>query len=354
MGKDRFEDWEVLQYKREPHLILSEARDLVWWNKGALQHFPHLKSGVPLEKLSFPFPQRDLLDSFDLIQKGLTSTSCMVREIHPGQNPVSYFVEMFDMGGVNTMMVFYDMREGSGKVLGQRELLMQLTHKNQFYLDMMHILSHDLRAPLSNIMGLANVAKMQMEKSIEKAGNSLDLLGNNASKVSEMIAEIFQLVMEERLEALPEVVSLDEIIQKSLVTCTSNPSLPEVHLYTEPLGRAFTDKMYAERCVSNVIENAYKYLKASDHGEVRITGIQTVGWKGVQVEDNGPGIPEDILPKIFDIQFRFAKTTIEGQGMGLYMVKRWMEKMNGRVEVESNVREGTRVRLWFPAEPPKV
>ncbi len=340
-------EWEILQCKREPHLIFSNNAQLLWFNENSLKTFPHLFMGSNLNRLSFPFPHNELLHSFDLLQKGLSSTSLVIREIHSGPESLMYFVEMFSISNECVLMVFHDLRNEKQSSLENRELLARLSTKNQFYLDMMHILSHDLRAPLSNVIGLTELLKINGGRSKEKETKSLGLIEVNAKKVISMLSDVFDMVMEERFEAVYCDVNLDSVTQKAISLCTDNPKYPSVHLSTEPLGQIVADIMYAERCLSNVIENAFKYLKGTEGGAVSIRKAQARGWVGVEIEDNGVGIPDDYLDKIFDIEFRFAKEDVKGSGLGLYMVKKWMEKMGGKIEVESTHGVGTKVWLWF-------
>ena len=99
----------------------------------------------------------------------------------------------------------------------------------------------------------------------------------------------------------------------------------------------------------NVIGNAVKFVDGAPRRRVRVE-VRSAGqqWCDVLVEDSGPGIPQEALPRIFDPFYRVPGTKAPGTGIGLATVQRIVQAHRGRVIVDSARGEGTRVELRFP------
>jgi signal transduction histidine kinase len=98
------------------------------------------------------------------------------------------------------------------------------------------------------------------------------------------------------------------------------------------------------QCFSNLLSNAVKFVKPGQRPEVRIWAEQQDGWARIWVEDNGIGIPESMLPRVFDM-FSRGHTTYEGTGIGLALVRKVTDRMGGKAGVESEQGKGS--RFWL-------
>jgi signal transduction histidine kinase len=123
--------------------------------------------------------------------------------------------------------------------------------------------------------------------------------------------------------------------------------------FPEHLAPAFADRDSLHKVLRNLVENAIKY---SPHGgTIHITGEnagETVLWR---VKDQGVGIPEEELEKIFDKFYRVGSTTtrgVRGMGFGLYLVKKNLELNHGSVWVESRLNEGSVFTVTLPKASP--
>lgn len=109
------------------------------------------------------------------------------------------------------------------------------------------------------------------------------------------------------------------------------------------------DRKLLELCIDNLLSNAVKYSPDAD--EIRVTGHADRKWATISVEDQGVGIPEAEIPKVFDRYFRASTSGgIAGTGIGLNMISMIMAKHRGKVDLASRVGEGTRVTLRLPIE----
>jgi len=107
------------------------------------------------------------------------------------------------------------------------------------------------------------------------------------------------------------------------------------------------DRKLLELCIDNLLSNAVKYSPAAD--EVRVSGAVDGPWAAIVVEDDGVGIPEAEIPKVFDRYFRASTSSgIAGTGIGLNMTSMIMDKHRGEVALDSRIGEGTRATLRLP------
>ena len=107
-----------------------------------------------------------------------------------------------------------------------------------------------------------------------------------------------------------------------------------------------TDRYRLSQVIYNLLTNAYKYT--NEHGQVLISSYSESSRTYIEVADNGVGISESDLDKIFNAYFRSAQTSnIQGEGIGLFIVKENLNIMGGGVEVSSVVGKGTTFKIWI-------
>lgn len=234
----------------------------------------------------------------------------------------------------------------------QKELettLEELSARN-FELDqLVYKVSHDLRSPLSSILGLINI--IQNEKSLGTQLKYLDYIENRVRKLDGFIKAMLNYAKVNRSEVEKVKINFEEIIQ----TCIDDLE------YLENFGRMKTDikiednqndfwsdELRMNVIFNNIISNAYKYMNLQEEQSfLKIyINIQSTGLE-VQFKDNGIGIPEEFLDKIFDMFFR-ATNNSEGSGLGMYIVKQTIDKLQGTIKVESQSNKGTEIYIFLP------
>lgn len=112
------------------------------------------------------------------------------------------------------------------------------------------------------------------------------------------------------------------------------------------LPRVLHDSVAVTEAVVNLLENAVKY--SNERKSIAVSMEQSNGDVVVEVADRGIGIPQDLQERIFDKFFRGHSELSTGEGLGLFIVKRTLEKHQGRVELHSKEGQGSRFRLCFP------
>ncbi|MFM2134639.1 MAG: hypothetical protein RL021_39 [Bacteroidota bacterium] len=208
-------------------------------------------------------------------------------------------------------------------------------------------ISHDLRSPLLSINGILSLLKDDREISA-KSRHYIDLAASSTDRLDITIQEILDYSRNARLE-----LRLTEFDLKKVITEIFNDlrfSSPNMDLRLmvqgEPMVRS--DQYRLTTVLKNVIGNAVKYRRTDIPLPFVDVCLKTTARRiELEVRDNGQGIPAGNLPRIFEMFFR-GKSETPGTGLGLYICKEIINKLNGYIEVESVEKEGTCVRMTIP------
>jgi signal transduction histidine kinase len=199
--------------------------------------------------------------------------------------------------------------------------------------------SHDLRAPLSSLLGLIEVAKL------DHAGmdHYLDLMKNKIHDLEEFIKEIISYSRNARMDVRKQPVKLKKTVEEvteALAFSVGNPDICIENLVAEDM-ILHTDSVRLKIVLSNLIDNSLKYRDITKEKPfIRIEALERDDVKVIVVKDNGVGIDQLYLDKIFNMFFRASEQS-KGSGLGLYIVKETLSKINGSIKVESSLGSGT-------------
>jgi len=214
-------------------------------------------------------------------------------------------------------------------------------------LDMlMYRSSHDFRRPLTTLMGLHEIARLTVKEDISK--ELFAKVYATALTMDKMLLKFFMLYNINHFRNFDEGVSLENIvskIDKNLISRKKNidfRSSIDIRKYNANDER----NNLIEIILENLVENSLIY-NSKDHMEVEISITENNELLHIITRDNGNGIPEVQLDKIFEIYFR-GSTLSSGNGLGLYVVKRAVEALNATIKVDSRPNEFTRFEVSFP------
>ncbi|MGI9542227.1 MAG: sensor histidine kinase, partial [Cyclobacteriaceae bacterium] len=208
--------------------------------------------------------------------------------------------------------------------------------------------SHDLRAPLSSLLGLVNIAKMENTNS--KIEGYLNLMKGSVSKLDGLIKDIIHFSRNARLDVEPELVDFRKIISENIENLQYLPGAKRIQIIKEITGRTDfqSDPKRISILFNNLLSNAIRYHDmAKDEPFIKIT-VEVEKHKTIlEVSDNGRGIEKDYVENIFEMFFR-AATDSQGSGLGLYIVKETVEKLKGTISVASKPLVGTTFSIEIP------
>ena len=221
--------------------------------------------------------------------------------------------------------------------------------------EMIANISHDLRTPLTSMQGyLETLVMKEGELSQAERGHYLELALKHGQRLSQLIAELFELAMLESQGTTPdfEPFSLAELVQDVAQKFKLDAQKKGLHLNTEiPEGAPFVsgDIALIERVFENLIENAIKYTAAG--GSIELSVMVEPGIIRARVSDTGLGISEKELPRIFERFYRVEKSrgdVPDGTGLGLAIVQRILQLHNSRISVHSEPGAGTSFTFDLP------
>jgi signal transduction histidine kinase len=222
----------------------------------------------------------------------------------------------------------------------------ELTKRNAELDNFVYSVSHDLRAPLSSILGLINLAKMDKNGN---AGLYLDMIEKSARQQDYFIREILDQSRNARVEVKREPVQLSKIIDETFEQLShASPTGAQVEKIVEinQPEAFYCDNWRLKIIFNNLISNAIRYKNGRDP-VIRIKGSVQGSKAQLCIEDNGRGISKEHLPNLGKMFYR-ATDEGAGSGLGLYIVKETMAKLGGSLAIESVEGEGTTVMLEIP------
>jgi signal transduction histidine kinase len=204
---------------------------------------------------------------------------------------------------------------------------------------------HELRNPLNVIRNCAYLLNMALtEKSDEEASNTLKVLDKQIDIANKIVTDLLDFT---RIKPPTQVrVELKSLIEESL-SWTTIPEHVSVNVNLNGHAKHLrTDPEQMNRVFTNLISNAVQAMNGKG-GEVNISAAADNAYLSVIFQDNGCGIPEENLQKIFEPLFT---TKPKGIGLGLAISKRLVEQNGGKIEVASQVGKGTTFTVKIPIE----
>ena len=209
--------------------------------------------------------------------------------------------------------------------------------------------SHDMRAPLSTLLGLIEVIRMTDDPS--EYDRYFKMMIRRIGEMEGFITEITDYSRNTRLPLDLVQVDLHDLVNKCIESFHTLADQSNVALNNEvtPKLQFKSDPTRLKVVLNNLLANAIKYNnQSSDNKYVKISAMQDKEILHIRVEDNGAGIGKEHQDKIFDMFFRAADDS-SGSGLGLYIVKETITKLGGSIDFESALRQGTAFTITLPA-----
>jgi signal transduction histidine kinase len=262
------------------------------------------------------------------------------------------FAINFGVPIVITVSLLYFILEINFKSEKQLSINNQLLSKTNQELDrFVYSASHDLRAPLSSLLGLIELA--QLSEDPEEIKHCLKLMRNSVSDLDGFIREIIDYSRNTRIEIKNEKFNLLELVQEVSDGLKFGSGLENLFIkYDIPSAlEVTTDRLRLKTILYNLIGNAFKYHDSLKPEQLVSISAQTENQAlKIAIEDNGIGIAAEHVPRIFEMFYRASEKS-QGSGLGLYIVKETLNKLNGKIEVISSPQTGSRftVEIPFPA-----
>jgi len=266
--------------------------------------------------------------------------------------PQSYIKTSFGINFIVTVimcsMLLFFLLNVNKKIEKDLSLNNQLLTKTNKELDrFVYSASHDLQAPLSSILGLIEICR---NGSPEEIQHCLSLMKMRIGDLNLFIKEIIDYSRNVKQEVRIENFNINELIKEVVDGLRFGNGLDKmtVHYFIPNELNVLCDKSRIKVILSNLIGNAFKYKNPhSAEPTVMIKVRIADNLLKIEIEDNGIGIEEKHLAKIFEMFYRASEKS-QGSGLGLYIVKETVDKLNGSVEVKSVYGQGSVFSVAVP------
>ncbi|MFT5726856.1 MAG: PAS domain S-box-containing protein [Desulforhopalus sp.] len=243
-----------------------------------------------------------------------------------------------------------------------------LAAKNEELEQMVYVVSHDLRSPLVNIDGysreldfsigdlqrtLTSVAITEIPQEIapildEDIPEAIRFIRTSAAKMDILLSGLLRLSRSGREKVTIETLDMNDLITKVIGATEFQIKEAGVTLEVDILPTCLGDVHQINQVFSNIIGNAMKYLDPQRPGTIKISGRVEREQSVYCIEDNGIGMDQAHLNKIFEIFHQLDPMHSKGEGLGLTIVKRVLDGLDGTVWPESKIGIGTRFYVALP------
>lgn len=244
-------------------------------------------------------------------------------------------------------------RDVTKQVLAAKErekLIAELIERNKALEQFAYIVSHNLRAPVANLVSLTEMITDTEVNEPDRIEITTGL-SKSVMKIDQIISDLNEIFQsKQHLYDHKEVVELQALIndiQFSIKDLLTREKVTLSCSFSESC-TIYTTRLYLYSILYNIILNAVKYRKPNVPPLVTITGRHNDGWLNISITDNGRGIDlQRCGDKLFGLYKRFDHT-VEGRGIGLYMVKTQVEALGGYIKVDSQPGKGSQFSIFIP------
>ena len=366
-------------------IVTIDARGIVEsLNPAALSMFGYRADEVVGQNISMlmPEPYRNSHDNY--IESYLTSGNAKIigigREVVGQRKDGSVFPMDLSVGEVRLAGarlftgILRDITERKNAEARLAQLAVSLAEKNKDLEAVVYAASHDLRSPLINIQGFAH----ELSRTCATIRNRLaapdfpnsgsneihrllredapEAIGFILSGVAKMNALLTGFLRYSRLGHIPiqiQKLDMNQLVSEVARAMEFEIKQSGVDLQLANLPPCYGDPTQIGQVFSNLLANALKYRDPSRPGKIVISGTISGSSSLYRIRDNGIGIDPQHRPKIFEMFYRLNPAASEGEGLGLSIAQRILQKHNGAISVESEPGQGSEFSVTLPNTAPE-
>jgi PAS domain S-box-containing protein len=231
----------------------------------------------------------------------------------------------------------------------------QLVRTNNDLDTFIYTASHDLKAPVSNIEGLIKVLEKKLEREAvlkDSDQRLIDMIYHSIVRFKATIQDLSEIVkIQKTFNEEATIVNFEEIIDdvKESIGEMIIQTQATIRIDLEKVSQIVISKNNLKSIVYNLLSNAIKYRSLERNPEIFIHTQKADGYIQLTIKDNGLGMDSSNKNKIF-MMFKRLHNHVEGTGIGLYIVKKIIDNMGGKIEVETAVGEGSTFKVYFKTE----
>lgn len=337
------------------------------WSSGSTKIFGYEVDEVIGEHFNLIFTEEDIKNGIPKreIEKALKEGRATDNRWHIAKDKSLFYAYglVFPLVGLDGEMLGYvkilrDLTERKQSEDAIKKYIKELEELNTHKESVLAILSHDLRSPLSGIIGTANYLKENFQimkpNDIQKM---LDLLYKSSTDELDMLDYLVEWARIKYASDVfyPTKIKLTEYIKKVFETLSETASIKTINLHheIEENTSVFADGKMLISIIQNIVSNAIKHTGKG--GTIIVSAKSKDNKIIVQVKDTGIGMSKEIMEKLFTPQMKTlseARKKDKGAGIGLILVKGFLEKNGGEIWVESIEGEGSSFYFTLPVDKP--
>lgn len=265
---------------------------------------------------------------------------------------------------------FQDITERKRAESEQGRLMDQLAATNRELETLVYVASHDLRSPLVNVLGFAQrlekhlaevSAQLAVAKDLEglrqglgglledRMPSALRFIRASGMRMDALIAGLLKVSRAGRVDLRPEVLDLDALVRGVLDALAFQAQAAGAEVVVEALPTCRADGEQVRQVFANLLDNALKYRDPERALRITVSGAVQGPWAVYRVADTGIGMDEDGQQRVFGLFHRLdPQGPVPGEGLGLALVQRMVERNGGRIWLDSNPGEGSTFHLSLP------
>jgi signal transduction histidine kinase len=216
--------------------------------------------------------------------------------------------------------------------------------------------SHNLRAPLMSVLGLVRLAHEDDKKNGNLLQRYFGMMEHSIHKLDDTLKEILDYSRNARLEINVDKVDIRKLIEDGFERLMYHEGSDHIQKIVHVREKAplYSDVHRLSVVLNNLISNAIKYRDSHKENQfIKIEVHVDENTATLYFSDNGIGISEEWQARIFDMFFRATERS-EGAGLGLYIVKETVDKLGGKIHVQSQLEEGTTFVITLPNHDPEA
>jgi two-component system CheB/CheR fusion protein len=337
------------------------------WSSGAALIFGYEEEEAIGENFEMIFTEEDRLNGIPKVEINMAVKEgrAVDNRWHICKDGSKFYAYglVFPLTGLDGEMLGYvkilrDLTERRKSEEAVKKYVKELEELNNHKDNILAILSHDLRGPLSGIIGIIEYLKSdfaKMQKS--ELEDMIDLLHKESVNELEMLDYLLEWARIKYTSEVftPKKIRLVQYVKKAIDTINEVAETAGVDLHSEieVNTTVYADKKMLLSVIQNIISNSIRY--SSEGGKITVTAEEKEDKILVQIRDNGIGIPKEIQEKLFTPQRNSPSKESEekkGSGIGLLLAKGFVETNGGKIWVESTVGKGSSYYFTLPKEAP--
>lgn len=219
------------------------------------------------------------------------------------------------------------------------------------------VVAHDLKAPLTAVLSWAEILADQLSDTLRGGDQelvaSVHKIRRSANRMVDLISDLLAYTQAQNAELSVQPVSLDELVDQVTSELQDTHHLEVPVVVHGPLGHVLADRTLIRQLLTNVMGNAVKYVAPGVIPHLVLESTRVEDMLEIWVNDNGLGIPDKDLGRVFDSFFRASSTSdYPGTGLGLAICARNVERHGGRISAREGIGGvGTTMIFTLPADP---